>query len=431
MQPSVVTTLGDFLETLSRGGLVFVVGSNFSGRTSLLRAASGLEPADEVSGLDHQQLPGPGAFVGAEVYNSLSGLAVTVSQELRLQATSSQGELAAAGILTELGFGRIMDSNPFRLSGGEQAVLAVLSAALRRPRVLSLDCCLEQVDVQSRRRLLECLPGLLPERATVLMADNRRVEYGPLDGAVAASASELVATRRRAPAIRLQGFQAVPPARPCALELDGVSFAYRGSGPILRKCSLSLEPGFAYLLDGPNGSGKSTLAKILCGALKPDEGRIIIDGRPIRPWLNPAQTVAYHFQNPDVQLFCTTVEQEIMIGMPDERLSRGGRGAFLDALLNIFGLNGLAGAHPLDLPFVLRKRVALAATLAMGRPWIILDEPTLGQDEASADGIIRLVAALCSRGYGVIVISHCVALRSALQRRLRIQGGSIVLSAAV
>ena len=62
--------------------------------------------------------------------------------------------------------------------------------------------------------------------------------------------------------------------------------------------------------------------------------------------------------------------------------------------------------HPAELPFVMRKRISLAATLAMDRPWYILDEPTLGQDESFVEFLIALLNDLAENGKGVIVISH-------------------------
>ena len=111
--------------------------------------------------------------------------------------------------------------------------------------------------------------------------------------------------------------------------------------------------------------------------------------------------------------------------MPRHGLSASQRGTVIDSLLSAFGLQQVAEQHPLDLPFVLRKRVALASTLAMLRPWIILDEPTLGQDDKSTVGVATLVSALCSLGYGVIIITHCASLRSSLAPSLRLEAGKV------
>ena len=365
------------------------------------------------------------AFVGAEIYNGLSALALTVAEELRLAAVEEAPFLEGLNILRELGFGKIEASNPFRVSGGEQAVLAVVSAALGAPAVLALDCCLEQVDAEVRASLIEWLRRFLPAKTLVALADNRLSEYSNFADARRIDTPRFIMARKSAPAIETCQHAGLLPTDSVALALEGVEYSYPNGPQVLRGCSLALEPGTAYLLQGANGSGKSTLAKVLCGALKPTSGQITVSGRPYRPWLHPAEIVAYHFQNPDLQLFGTTVRNEIAAGMPRHGLSASQRGTVIDSLLSAFGLQQVAEQHPLDLPFVLRKRVALASTLAMLRPWIILDEPTLGQDDKSTVGVATLVSALCSLGYGVIIITHCASLRSSLAPSLRLEAGKV------
>jgi energy-coupling factor transporter ATP-binding protein EcfA2 len=70
------------------------------------------------------------------------------------------------------------------------------------------------------------------------------------------------------------------------------------------------------------------------------------------------------------------------------------------------------GKHPLDLPFTLRKRVAVAAAISSGTPWLVLDEPTLGQDRDNTAATARLIQALAEAGTGLILISHSSRLTS-------------------
>jgi energy-coupling factor transporter ATP-binding protein EcfA2 len=72
----------------------------------------------------------------------------------------------------------------------------------------------------------------------------------------------------------------------------------------------------------------------------------------------------------------------------------------------MFGLQQIISCHPAELPYVMRKRISLAATLAMDRPWYILDEPTLVQDESFVQFLVTLLNSLNSKGKGVIIISH-------------------------
>jgi energy-coupling factor transport system ATP-binding protein len=90
-----------------------------------------------------------------------------------------------------------------------------------------------------------------------------------------------------------------------------------------------------------------------------------------------------------------------------------------------FGLEHVLGLHPQELPFSMRKRIAMAATVACGTPWIILDEPTLGQDDYSAGQLARYIVRLVSSGAGVIIISHSESFISHLPvERVTLKGGT-------
>ncbi len=77
-----------------------------------------------------------------------------------------------------------------------------------------------------------------------------------------------------------------------------------------------------------------------------------------------------------------------------------------NALLSAFGLSNLTHLHPFELPSVLRKRLAICATLAMGCPFYVFDEPTIWQDKKSAEAIIQILKQISSLGVGIIIISH-------------------------
>jgi energy-coupling factor transport system ATP-binding protein len=195
------------------------------------------------------------------------------------------------------------------------------------------------------------------------------------------------------------------------LSVLNLSFTYRGRGqrngtPALRDVSFDLPTGACVALIGPNGSGKTTLSKLLNGILKPDPGQFLLDGNPVAPYRRPGSFVAYAFQNPDDQLFAHTVCHEIEfgprnLGLPRTEVEHNAREA-----AELLGLSEAMNEHPLDLPFVLRKRVSVAAALAMGRPWTVLDEPTLAQDHTFQRRLVEAFGRLRKNGRGLIVITH-------------------------
>jgi energy-coupling factor transport system ATP-binding protein len=143
------------------------------------------------------------------------------------------------------------------------------------------------------------------------------------------------------------------------------------------------------------------LAKLLSGILKMKKGEIYMDGKSIQPYRNPGQLFGYSFQNPDEQLFSRTVLNEIT-GDKRNELYTQSRMKFL----KLFGLENLQHLHPAELPFVMRKRISLAATLANDRPWYIIDEPTIGQDDDFVVFLVKLFKQLTEKGKGIVIISH-------------------------
>jgi energy-coupling factor transport system ATP-binding protein len=411
-------------------GIVLLRGGNFSGRTDELRRRSGLDAPDET-------LSTSGVYVRPEIYNSLSGLATTVDDELRLHSPEGKILDDVLRFWRKSGHSSIADQNPNVLSGGEQALVAVMAALCLDARVLAFDSTFEQMSPELRRYVLDELGRVFGARAECLVADNRIAEY--LDAAAIRTIVDCGISREIAKdsGTREQYFAAVAappefnpdgipailrPMRSCSLGVENVNFHYDAKRPVLSDVSFALAPDL-YALEGANGAGKTTLARILSGVLRPASGQIRAGDEPVDVWQHPGQLVAYHFQNPDVQLFATRVDDEIgaSVRAREDRLSVVG------AIQHLFGLESVRTRHPLDLPFVLRKRVALAATVAMLRPWMIVDEPTLGQDDDAMIAIASILHELRDRGMGVIVISHSTSFKTRLAAKsLRLADGRLI-----
>jgi energy-coupling factor transport system ATP-binding protein len=390
--------------------LVALIGPNFSGRTRVLRRFTGLSDADTVESVGPTYAARPRAYVGPEIYNVLSGLTQTVLGELRLFSGGSFKENRFVDAAHRLGLDHLYHRNPFTLSGGEQTCLAVLSALALRPQRLGLDSALEQLDGELRTAVLRLLAD--ESQTATLVTHNRPSELGSVGaldiGNVPGSTS--FTTPSQFGCIKPDE-TATRPQKPLSIHLRAVRFRYSRATEVVKGLSLDLLPGQLYYLCGSNGAGKSTVAKILTGVLKPSHGQMMLGDASFEPWRHPGRIVAYHFQNPDLQLFSTSVEEEVYAGPKAARYSDTECSRLAEAMIRTFGLENVRAEHPLDLPFVMRKRVALAASLAVGTPWIVLDEPTLGQDENSSHAIASVIAASLDAGIGVIVITHSVSFR--------------------
>ncbi len=217
------------------------------------------------------------------------------------------------------------------------------------------------------------------------------------------------------------------------IRVENIHYTYSGGGvKALAGISLNIQPGEKVALVGQNGSGKSTLARHLDGLLRPERGQVWIGDwqTSAHSPAKMARRVAYAFQNPDEQLFHQQVWGEVAfgplnLGYPAEQVR-----AQVGQALEFFGLSTFARANPRDLGYSGRKRVALASTVAMQTPVLVLDEPTAGLDANEQEQLSQVIDILHQQGKTVLVISHDMDfLFENLDRFVLLRAGQIVLDA--
>ncbi|HET7829139.1 MAG TPA: ABC transporter ATP-binding protein [Candidatus Limnocylindrales bacterium] len=194
----------------------------------------------------------------------------------------------------------------------------------------------------------------------------------------------------------------------------------RGGVTALDGVTLDIPAGQIVGVVGQNGSGKTTLTKLLNGLLKPTSGTVVVNGMNTADWTvqKMAAHVGYVFQNPNHQLFATTVEKELEfgprnLGIPEEEIPE----RVADAV-EFFGLQDVLGQHPYRISFPMRKLVGIASIYTMRPRVFILDEPTTGQDHRTTSVINRLIKRLGERGDTVICVAHDMPLLADVAQRL-------------
>ena len=396
------------LAALESKRVLAIDGPNFSGRSDLLRRFCRLTSDGRM-------------YLGPEIYFALSGLTTSVRQELELHAGGALEFCDCRELFETLNLTKLFDQHPATLSGGEQTCLCVLCTMILKPKIIAADCALEQLDSHKLKTVLSLLEGKSGPTNGTVITDNRLDEWN--DGIQTVAIADLCPDPSRyppVPPLDPSQMEHLGPVSAPMIEFRNVTASYRKGSAVLSGVSMTLQPGRVYTLRGQNGAGKSTLAKILCGVLRPAEGQILVDNVPSELWQNPGRVAGYHLQNPDVGLFEATVSAEL--GYKPGSASAPA----VAAIRNAFGLEKFAGSNPLALPFPVRKRVSLAATIARLPPWIILDEPTLGADAATIDALARIVRVLAAKQHGVIVISHSVELLEMLPgHELKIEEGRV------
>lgn len=197
-------------------------------------------------------------------------------------------------------------------------------------------------------------------------------------------------------------------------ELRDVRYAYHGKYPALRGVSLSIERGTRVALVGANGTGKSTLLAMLDALIFPDGGAVLAMGKELTAELFEdagfslefRRRVGFVFQNPEVQLFCPTVEEDIAFGplqlgapVPEIR-------ARLERLSSVFKLSDILGRAPHQLSVGEKRKVTLASVLAIEPEILLLDEPTAGLDPQTVRDIIAVLLAEHGAGKTIVFATH-------------------------
>jgi energy-coupling factor transporter ATP-binding protein EcfA2 len=188
------------------------------------------------------------------------------------------------------------------------------------------------------------------------------------------------------------------------VEAIDLAFGYEPRSPVLNHVRLKIAQGERVVLAGPNGSGKSTLGKLLVGLLRPERGRVALQGAaPHRlPASDLARRAGYVFQDPEQQFLAGTVKDEVMLGLrAEERRAVPGLMAGLDLPLEAF-----SERSPYSLSGGEQRRLSLACVLVRRPRLLVLDEPTFGQDRVGYEGLLTILGDRVDEGAGVVAASH-------------------------
>jgi energy-coupling factor transport system ATP-binding protein len=360
------------------------------------------------------------------------------------------------------------DRPPNRLSGGEQKRLALASMLALRPHALILDepsgglapsGSAEMIDTLSRLRSDTNLAILLAENDPevvaaladhVLVLDTGRIvdqgiplevyarlghtrtavpvppatifnraladHGGPeIDGLTVTKIAQTLSKISRLSSQKATDRQTHEPevqVRSSSITLDSLSFAYDPAYPVLTNITLTITQGQFAALTGENGAGKTTLARHLIGLLRPDAGSIRIMGEDTTGESigQLARMVGFAFQSPELQIFNSTVRDEIAFGPKNLGWPAYQIDVAVSAALTRFDLHAIADLPPAALSFSTRRMIALASIAAMQTPILVLDEPTVGLDAAGQTLVTTWLNEHHRAGGTILLITHDMEL---------------------
>ena len=200
-------------------------------------------------------------------------------------------------------------------------------------------------------------------------------------------------------------------------DLKNVSYTYVGKISALNDISFKVMPGEQISIMGSNGSGKSTLLTLLDGLIYPASGEFYAFGNQIEEEVFDAikdnefrsyfrKRVGFVFQNSDVQLFSSTVFEEVAFGPMQLNMSPEEVKTRVIEVLEMLGITKLKDRAPHTLSGGEKKKVCIASVLANNPDILLLDEPTAGLDPRTQLWLVELLQELGRAGKTIITATH-------------------------
>ena len=214
------------------------------------------------------------------------------------------------------------------------------------------------------------------------------------------------------------------------IEFRDVHASYDGSAPILKGVSFTIRDGEFVAFVGTNGAGKSTTMRLMNGLLKPDAGQVLIDDVSTSDLRTSelARRVGFLFQNPDSQICCNTVREELLFGFKALGLDGPDADSRVDAIVEEFAFD------PDDDPFLLnrgaRQLLALASIVVLAPPVVVLDEPTTGLDYCECVKVMDIIRRIHERGTTVVMVCHDMEVVADYAARCIVMSGGEVVDDA-
>ena len=179
-----------------------------------------------------------------------------------------------------------------------------------------------------------------------------------------------------------------------AIEVEDVHFTYPDGLHVLKGATCSIRKGEKVALIGPNGAGKSTFMSLLNGVSLPTQGRVKIFGSEVVKdnLIEIRRQVGIVFQDPDDQLFCPTVFDDVAFGPLNLGLPRDEIEQRVKEALDTVGLIGYEERSSFHLSFGERKRLALATVLSYQPDILVFDEPSTNMDPLNRRKLIKWLA---------------------------------------
>lgn len=193
-------------------------------------------------------------------------------------------------------------------------------------------------------------------------------------------------------------------------KVTDLCISYENQADVLHHLSLDFSNHKAVGILGANGSGKSTLFAAIVGLLRPTQGEIIYEDRPLdykkSALYQYRQEVGIVFQEPDHQIFYSIVEDDVAFALKNLGIAPAQIQIRMDEVFSLLKIEHLKKKPVQYLSYGQKKKVAIASVLMLKTKWLLLDEPTSGLDPAGKQQMIEIISQLLQQGTKIILSSH-------------------------
>ena len=455
--------------TIDQGETIALLGTNGAGKSTILRAISGIQEADngaiffdgseithkpayEIARLGIVHMPG-----GKCVFPGL-----TVRENLEMAELELEDDADSAGRLEHVFtlFPRLrerLDQQAGTLSGGEQQMVGLAQAFLWKPRLLMIDELSLGLSPAVVAELLESLREIQALGTTIILVEQSvNVALTVAERAIFMQKGQVRFDGRTADllarpdimrAVYLKGSAGLSERRRAVaevpldrsrpiLECAGVSVSY-GGVKALQNVSFTLHEGETLGLIGPNGSGKTTLFDVISGFLPPDAGVVRYDTKDITRMSPPHRAdigLVRRFQ--DAKLFssltvfealCVSLDKKLEVRstmvtalqLPSVRRSEARVKILADRVIDLLELGAYRDKFVSELSTGLRRIVDLGCAMAAEPRVLLLDEPSSGIAQAEAESLGPLLRRIKHEtGCSLLIIEHDMPLIRAVSDEL-------------
>lgn len=197
--------------------------------------------------------------------------------------------------------------------------------------------------------------------------------------------------------------------REVVIKTDNLVHVYpHGSKKANDNISLEIYKGDIVSIIGQNGSGKTTLVRHFNGLLRPTSGKVYLMGEDTekKSIAELSRHCGYVFQNPNHQIFSTTVREELLVGPKNFKFSPDETQRRFDTVVELMNIGNILDKHPMTLDYTTKKIVTIASVLIFNPEVLIMDEPTGGLDEIGRQMLTKTIQMVHNEGHTVIIISH-------------------------